>query len=233
MKKKVFNSLPDHPILNSAFMRSQDRELDDSVQPTQQMIEIHRWAEFILKPKRRQKAVKTSEMIFNEEKGLSANKQQYNLIFIINGACNNVDTRCAFPSPNQWQVSPATVQLFQHRRYHKFNDIYPFPCHAKAIATVVWYPAVVPQFKHRKGLLNHHALANTDANQDLIWLALKGANGVFKTSVMAMIIAWQKIDAMWRPRRKYFPHGFLVYTPGLTIHDSSARTAPAVLARPC
>jgi type III restriction enzyme len=50
-------------------------------------------------------------------------------------------------------------------------------------------------------------------------LALKLATGAGKTTVMAMIIAWQTINAVRRPGSKNFTRGFLVVTPGLTIKD--------------
>ncbi len=50
-------------------------------------------------------------------------------------------------------------------------------------------------------------------------LALKLATGAGKTTVMAMLIAWQTINAVRRPGSKKFTRGFLVVTPGLTIRD--------------
>ena len=50
-------------------------------------------------------------------------------------------------------------------------------------------------------------------------LALKLATGAGKTTVMAMLIAWQTINAVRRPDSKHFTRGFLVVTPGLTIKD--------------
>ncbi|MGQ0522600.1 MAG: BPTD_3080 family restriction endonuclease, partial [Betaproteobacteria bacterium] len=40
-----------------------------------------------------------------------------------------------------------------------------------------------------------------------------------KTTVMAMLIAWQTINAVRRPNSKRFTRGFLVVAPGLTIRD--------------
>src|SRR4029077_19638480 len=37
--------------------------------------------------------------------------------------------------------------------------------------------------------------------------------------VMAMLIAWQTINAVRRPQSKRFTRGFLVVAPGLTIKD--------------
>src|SRR5437660_6995651 len=49
--------------------------------------------------------------------------------------------------------------------------------------------------------------------------ALKLATGAGKTTVMAMLITWQTINAVRRPGSKHFTRGFLVCTPGLTIKD--------------
>ena len=50
-------------------------------------------------------------------------------------------------------------------------------------------------------------------------LALKLATGTGKTTVMAMLIIWQTVNAVRRPNSKKFTRGFLVVTPGLTIRD--------------
>ena len=57
------------------------------------------------------------------------------------------------------------------------------------------------------------------ANPGLLRLALKLATGAGKTTVMAMIIAWQTVNAVRRPNSKNFTKGFLVVTPGITIKD--------------
>ena len=68
-------------------------------------------------------------------------------------------------------------------------------------------------------MLDHLASANKDANPALMRLALKLATGAGKTTVMAMIIVWQTINAVRHPASKAFTRGFLVCTPGLTIKD--------------
>jgi type III restriction enzyme len=50
-------------------------------------------------------------------------------------------------------------------------------------------------------------------------LALKLATGAGKTTVMAMLIAWQTINAIRRPASRHFTRGFLIVAPGLTIKD--------------
>ena len=50
-------------------------------------------------------------------------------------------------------------------------------------------------------------------------MALKLATCAGKTTVMAMIIAWQTINAVRHPGSTRFTRGFLVVTPGITIKD--------------
>lgn len=50
-------------------------------------------------------------------------------------------------------------------------------------------------------------------------LALKLVTGAGKTTVMAMIIAWQTVNAVRRPQARNFTRGFLICAPGLTIKD--------------
>ena len=50
-------------------------------------------------------------------------------------------------------------------------------------------------------------------------LALKLATGAGKTTVMAMLIAWQTVNAVRHPGSKKFSRGFLIVTPGITIRD--------------
>ena len=124
------------------------------------------------------------------------------------------------PNPNQWQVTPETARLLQHWRHHNFSGIRPFFCQVEAVETAIWLTEVAPQIgKAGKRFLEHLANANNDANPELMRLALKLATGAGKTTVMAMLIAWQTINAVRRPSSKQFTRGFLVVTPGLTIKD--------------
>src|ERR1700729_3746546 len=76
-----------------------------------------------------------------------------------------------------------------------------------------------PHSKSGKDILDHLTAANKDANPELLRLALKLATGAGKTTVMAMLIAWQTINAVRRRQSKKFTRGFLVVTPGITIKD--------------
>jgi type III restriction enzyme len=90
----------------------------------------------------------------------------------------------------------------------------------EAVETAIWLSEVAPQSgKSGKALLEHLANANNDANPELMRFALKLATGAGKTTVMAMLIAWQTINAVRRPGSPRFTRGFLIVAPGLTIKD--------------
>jgi type III restriction enzyme len=121
--------------------------------------------------------------------------------------------------PGSWGVTPETARLLQHWRHHAFSAIRPFYCQIEAVETAIWLTEVAPSSQHGKRFLEHLANANADANPELQRLALKLATGAGKTTVMAMLIAWQTINAVRRPNSKKFTRGFLVVAPGLTIKD--------------
>src|SRR5690606_21896028 len=73
--------------------------------------------------------------------------------------------------------------------------------------------------KREKELLERLSSASNEANPGLERIALKMATGSGKTTVMAMIIAWQTINALRYPTSKKFTRGFLIVTPGITIRD--------------
>ena len=130
-----------------------------------------------------------------------------------------VDEWRRIPNPNDWRVTPETARLLQHWRHHAFSGVRPFFCQVEAVETAIWLTEVAPQIGKRGKFLEYLANANRDANPELMRLALKLATGAGKTTVMAMLIAWQTINAVRHPQSKRFTRGFLVVTPGITIKD--------------
>jgi type III restriction enzyme len=131
-----------------------------------------------------------------------------------------VDQWRRLPHPTQWHVTPETARLLQHWRQPQFSNIRPFFCQVEAVETAIWLTEVAPNAgRVGKVFLEHLANANNDANPGLSRLALKLATGAGKTTVMAMLIAWQTINAVRRPNSKTFTRGFLIVAPGLTIRD--------------
>ncbi|MFM2111893.1 MAG: hypothetical protein RLZZ271_553 [Pseudomonadota bacterium] len=210
----------DKPILNSPYTYpSRHWELDASGQPTQRIVEARRRAEFITpipKPKK-QKGAQQDALLFDEV--LSSQEQQYHSA-IINGVRAEVDKWRALPNPADWRVTPETARLLQHWRSHPFSGVRPFFCQVEAVETAIWLSEVAPQLgKNAAHFLEHLDSANQEANPGLMRLALKLATGAGKTTVMAMLIAWQTINAVRRPSSKKFTRGFLIVAPGLTIKD--------------
>jgi type III restriction enzyme len=222
-KQPTGNPFFDHPILNSPYLAPERHwELDETGQPTQQIIESRRPAQFITpipKPRKRKRTQDQEEIIFDEGKGLSSKKQAYETTSLINEVRYQVNNWRSLPNPNQWQVTPDTARLLQHWRHHEFRGVRPFFCQIEAAETVIWLTEVASQTKAGKALLENMAAANAAANPGLLRLALKLATGAGKTTVMAMLIAWQTINAVRHPNSKQFTRGFLICTPGLTVRD--------------
>ena len=218
------NAFFERPILNSPYdYPSRHWELDETGQPTQRILDTRRLAEFITpipKPKKRKGGSDQESLVFDEGKGLSTREQQYAHTAVINGVRQEVDKWRRIPNPNDWRVTPETARLLQHWRHHDFSGIRPFFCQVEAVETAIWLTEVAPQIgKTGERFIEHLANANNEANPELMRLALKLATGAGKTTVMAMLIAWQTINAVRRPQSKRFTRGFLVVTPGLTIRD--------------
>ena len=214
----------EQPVLNSPYERpNRHWELDATGQPTQKIVKQRRSADFITpipKPRKRKGvSEKQSALAFDETaQKLETGDQQY-LKDIIDGVRRQVDRWRDLPS-NQWGVTPETARLLRHWRTHRFSSIRPFFCQVEAVETVIWLTEAAPgKGQEAKGFLRHLEDANRDANPELARLALKLATGAGKTMVMAMLIAWQTINAVRRPQSRRFTQGFLVITPGITIKD--------------
>ena len=212
------------PILNSPYEYPvRHWELDIDGQPTQKIIERRRRAEFITpipNPKKRKSSSEQEIFVFDEGKGLSTKEQQYDLTAMINDVRDEVDKWRTLKNMSDWRVTPETARLLQHWRHHNFSGIRPFFCQVEAVETAIWLTEVAPEIgKTGKRFLDYIANASQNANPEIMRLSLKLATGAGKTTVMAMIIAWQTINAVRRPNSRKFTRGFLIVTPGITIRD--------------
>lgn len=218
------NQFFEQPILNSPYERPlRHWQLDETGQPTQRIEEFRRPAQFITpipKPKKQRGKGKQRELVIDEGRGLSTAAQQYDALSNINLLRKFVDEWRSIANPNLWRVTPETGRLLQHWRHHKFSSVRPFFCQLEAVEAVIWLTEVAPKAgANAKVLLQHLANASNDANPGLLRVALKLATGAGKTTVMAMLIAWQTVNAAKHPQSKLFTRGFLVVAPGLTIKD--------------
>ena len=212
------------PIINSPYESpTRHWELDGEGQPTHRLIDRRRRAEFVTPiPKARKRKTPGAQdaLEFGDRTGVSTKAQEYDPTPIINELRGHVDRWRMLPNPGDWQVTPETARLLRHWRHHRFGGIRPFFCQIEAVETLIWLTEVAPRRGRRgKTFLDHLEAANAGANPGLARLALKLATGAGKTTVMAMIIAWQTVNAVRRPGSRRFSRGFLVVTPGLTIRD--------------
>ena len=209
------------PILNSPYeYPGRHWELDENRQPTNRIADRRRRVSFItpIPPVRKQRG-RQREIVFDTAAaGLEADGQQYDLSALIDSVRRAVDEWRRLPRA-RWRVTPETARLLDHWRHHRFSGLRPFFCQVEAAETVIWLTEAAPAGARGRQFLDHLERVNEQANPVLARLALKLATGAGKTTVMAMLIAWQTINAVRHPGSRRFTRGFLVVTPGLTIRD--------------
>lgn len=205
------------PILNSPYEEpNRHWELDANGQPTSVIIARRRQSALVSpipKAKKvRAKAVQAD--LLADESG-----QEYNPTEVINGVRSAVESWRTLPE-SQWQVTPTTARLLRHWRTHGFANQKPFFCQIEAVETVIWLTEVAPRSSSQgRRFWTHLEAANAASNPELMRMALKLATGAGKTTVMAMLIAWQTLNAVRHPNAKRFSKGFLIVAPGITIKD--------------
>ena len=217
------NPFFDHPILNSPYeYPTRHWELDDQGQPTQQIIESRRRAEFITpipKPKKRKGSADQQQIVFDEGKGLSTEKQQYDPTSDHQEVRQHVD---------QWRTLP-TPALAGHTGNGP-------PAPALAASQVQRHSPVLlpgrggrnrhladrgrPQFGDRaKAFLDH--LAAREQGRQSRTDASRAEAGHRRGQDHGHGHADRLADDQCRPPpgSKHFTRGFLVVAPGLTIKD--------------
>ncbi len=214
----------DAPILNSPYdYPGRHWELDGDGQPTDIILPSRRKSSLVTpvpKPKKKKKSAQQTEMVLGAGDGLSSLEQEYNPTPIINEIRQHVESWRALPNPSQWLVTPETARLLQHWRGDHWQGIRPFFCQIEAVETAIWLAEVAPKMGPRfKKYRTHLEGANAGANPELFRVALKLATGAGKTTVMAMLIAWQTVNAVRSPGSRQFTDGFLLIAPGITIKD--------------
>ncbi len=219
----------ERPILNSPYeYPGRHWKLDAHGLPTDEVVKNRRIAKFISAvPTTKAQAGKPIQLrLALGEKELSTAEQQYNPYPIINRIRKEVDRWRDLPEA-RWGVTPETARLLRHWRSHDFQNLRPFFCQVEAAETAIWLVEVAGALRDsatglpqkRRIIWKHLHNANAAANPELLRIALKMATGAGKTTVMAMLIAWQAVNAARRPASRRFTRGFLVVTPGITIRD--------------
>jgi len=216
----------EQPILNSPYTEpALHHALDEDGQPTDKPpIAGRRRSELITpvpKPKKRRKGTdaQQTKMDLQSGDGISTEEQEYNPTPIINEIRSRVSDWRKLPSQTDWGVTPTTARLLKHWRHYDFQGNRPFFCQIEAVETIIWLTEVARTQKNHKRFWEHIKGANDQANPELLRLALKMATGAGKTTVMAMLMAWQTVNAVRSPTSKLFTRGFLIVSPGITIKD--------------
>ena len=197
--------------------------LDESHQPTERIGDGRRAVSFISPiPKARKTGRKAQQRLTLDadiEALETAGGQQYELTALIGGLRREIAAWRTLPE-SQWRVTPETARLLKHWRHHRFSGIRPFFCQVEAVETAIWLTEVAPAVGRRgRRFLEQIQAASEQANPRLSRMALKLATGAGKTTVMAMLIAWQTVNAVRHPGSRRFTRGFLVVAPGITIRD--------------
>lgn len=215
----------EEPILNSPYEEpSRHHALDDKGQPLNLPPVLGRRKSELISPvpaaKKQKKRAK--EVGLFDEGGEDAESQEYTFT-IINEIRAHVSSWRKIKNPSDWGVTPVTQRLLQHWRSFEFSDQRPFFCQVEAVETAIWLAEVSPKLRQHAKFPAHIQAANLAAaperEQMLMRTALKLATGSGKTTVMAMLIAWQTLNAVRSPNSQSFSRAFLLVAPGITIRD--------------
>ena len=211
----------DQPILNSPYEPPRRHHaLDHDGQPIDEAPRPGRRESKLLTPilkAKKQAGNRQGHLALTAEPETDASGQEYNPTPIVNEIRRLVAAWRTLPNSANWGVTPVTAQLLRYWRDPAFAGTRPFFCQVEAIETIVWLTEVA-RGRQRQTIQAHLEGANAQANPGLHRLAMKMATGSGKTTVMAMLIAWQVLNAA-RSQSKLFTKGFLIIAPGITIKD--------------
>ena len=216
------------PILNSPYQPpTRHHALGPDGRPLDQPpVEGRRRSELIspVPPAKKQKKRGQQASLFEadeDEKG-----QAYTLALI--NEIRGLVTAWRNLSPEaDWGVTPTTKRLLRYWREYDFQTVRPFFCQIEAVETAIWLSEVAPKQRQHADVWRNIRAANAAANPELVRVALKLATGAGKTTVMAMLMAWQTLNAVRSPASNQFTRAFLIVTPGITIKDRLQILEPA------
>lgn len=201
---------PEDPILNSPFA-APDRHwrLDGDGAFTSIVEAARRHSEYLVPIAQTKKTRQTS---FD----FAAETRPNELVNEIRG---HLEAWRALPA-GQSGVTHETARLLDHCSGETKPPL--FFCQLEAVETIVWLAEIAARQPQHRYLVDRLRAANEDANPGLFRIAAKMATGSGKTTVLAMLIAWQAVNAVRGRRssgRQRFADAFLVVCPGITIRD--------------
>jgi type III restriction enzyme len=196
----------DNPILNSPFAEpGRHWVLDERGIPTGATADGRRRSEYIV-PVPPPRHITQGALDLDDEYG----KRKPNDIV------NDIRARVAIWRQNRHPgVTPITRRLLEHWTAKDRTRLLFF-CQIEAAETAIWLAEIAPR-------------ADTDRlramNPEVLRVALKLATGAGKTTVMAMLIAWQTLNTTGNSSR--FTDRFLIVAPGITVRDRLRVLLPA------
>jgi type III restriction enzyme len=210
----------EQPVLNSPYhVPSRHHALGEDGQPLEQApINGRRRSRYMVPvPRsRKQRPRNSQEELLLDDAGQTTT---YNPSVIVNEIRSYLDAWRSLPDPHDWGVTPTTQRLLLHWRKESWSNQRPFFCQLEAIETIIWLSEVARGKRQYAAIFRTLEAANAESNPELFRLAMKLATGAGKTTVMAMLIAWQAINHSRQPNSSLFSKGFLIVAPGITIKD--------------
>lgn len=146
-----------------------------------------------------------------ESAGWTAERMEENAF--INRVREHVD---AFRASGYRGVTPVTRELLDQWT-DAGRERRLFFCQIEALETAVFLTELAGH--SQPWIENQLREENDRLNPGLYRIAFKMATGAGKTTVMAMLIAWQTLNKLANSPDRRFGDAFLVVTPGITIRD--------------
>ena len=126
---------------------------------------------------------------------------------------------------NDWQGSTsASKTLLAH--WHDSTDPRLYWAQIEAVETLIWLSEVAPQVKDGRQILHSIDKFNAEHCGGLPRISSKMATGTGKTTVMALVIAWQTCNASVDPT--IYASQFVIISPSTTIRERLALLDPCV-----
>ena len=197
----------EHPILNTPYVEpSQHWALDSDGVPNGQIKPSRRPHKYVVPVAKTKRRNQQAELDYAGDDEGEENT-------LVNLVRPKVDAWRRLPA-SEWNVTPETERLLKWWRDAEVREYPFFFCQLEAIETLIWLTEVAP-----KSFREEIITANEEPNAGLYRIAAKMATGSGKTTVMAMAIIWQTVNAARRPTSTRFTSGFLIIAPGITIRD--------------
>lgn len=201
----------ENPILNSPH-REPSRHFrfdDDGI--TDEVVEGRRRSEYFMPiPAAKKKGGAQGELVFDEwtRDRIEENK------FI-----NEVRQAVGRWRDGGWQHTTGVTRRLLEYWTDPARERPLFFCQVEAVEAAIFLAEAAPKAQKGAYFGNELRRFNDDANPGLQRIAHKMATGSGKTTVMAMMIAWQTLNKAANPHDGRFSDAFLIVCPGITIRD--------------